>query len=163
MIKIAITNLGKYNEGSLIFKWLELPCTDEELAEALEEIGINERYEEYFISDYESDFDGLKIDEYDNLQELNTLAERAEAVDAELLAAILEAETSDLSAALEIAESGDVQFYESMTLEELAEEFVEEGLFSTETLLRYIDFERLGRDLSFDGYTETDAGVLFRG
>lgn len=163
MIKIAITNLGKYNEGSLIFKWLELPCTDEELAEALEEIGINERYEEYFISDYESDFDGLKIDEYDNLQELNTLAERAEAVDAELLAAILEAETSDLSAALEIAESGDVQFYESMTLEELAEEFVEEGLFSTETLLRYIDFEKLGRDLSFDGYTETDAGVLFRG
>lgn len=163
MIKIAITNLGKYNEGSLIFKWLELPCTDEELAEALEEIGINERYEEYFISDYESDFDGLKIDEYDNLQELNTLAERAEAVDAELLAAILEAETSDLSAALEIAESGDVQFYDSMTLEELAEEFVEEGLFSTETLLRYIDFEKLGRDLSFDGYTETDAGVLFKG
>lgn len=163
MIKIAITNLGKYNEGDLIFKWLELPFTEEELAEALEAIGINEQYEEYFITDFETDFDCLKIGEYENLEELNELAERAEAVDAELLAAILEAETSDLSEALDVAESGDAQLYENKTLEELAEEFVEEGLFSAETLLMYIDFERLGRDLSYEGYTETDAGVLFRG
>lgn len=25
MLKIALTNLGKYNEGYLVYKWLDLP------------------------------------------------------------------------------------------------------------------------------------------
>ena len=30
-IRIYLTNLAKYNQGTLIGKWLELPLTDEEL------------------------------------------------------------------------------------------------------------------------------------
>lgn len=28
MLKIYIANLGKYNEGELVGKWVELPCED---------------------------------------------------------------------------------------------------------------------------------------
>ena len=78
-IRIALTNLGKYNEGELTYKWVELPYTDEELTKALEAIGIDgENYEEYFISDYEAPF---HIDEYENLTKLNDIADELEKVD----------------------------------------------------------------------------------
>lgn len=31
MLKIALTNLGKYNEGCLVYKWLDLPATEGEM------------------------------------------------------------------------------------------------------------------------------------
>lgn len=40
MINVYITNLGKYNEGCLVGKWLKLPATDEEIEEVLKEIGF---------------------------------------------------------------------------------------------------------------------------
>lgn len=56
MMNIYLTNLGKYNEGELIGEWVELPVSQEELQKVFERIGINEEYEEYFITDYECDF-----------------------------------------------------------------------------------------------------------
>lgn len=54
-LRVALTNLGKYNEGELIFEWLELPTTEEEVEAAFKYIGVAEgtEYEEYFITDYE--------------------------------------------------------------------------------------------------------------
>ena len=52
MMNIYLTNLGKYNEGQLIGEWVELPVSNEELQKVFERIGINEEYEEYFITDY---------------------------------------------------------------------------------------------------------------
>lgn len=73
-IRVALTNLGKYNEGELVYTWLELPATQSEIDEAFEIIGVDfEEYEEYFISDYEAPF---SIYEYSNLTRLNELAER---------------------------------------------------------------------------------------
>ena len=61
MFKIYLTNLGKYNEGELVGKWIDLPISEEELEATLEEIGIDgEKYEETFITDYETDINGLK-------------------------------------------------------------------------------------------------------
>lgn len=74
MLKIYLTNLGKYNEGKLVGEWVELPATDEELEKVKERIGINKFYEEWFITDYETNF-GFKVDEYANLDELNGMAE----------------------------------------------------------------------------------------
>lgn len=67
MLKIYIANLGKYNEGELVGKWVELPCED--LDEVLKEIEVVDgtAYEEYAIHDYESDIEGLNIGEYDNI------------------------------------------------------------------------------------------------
>ena len=48
-----ITNLGKYNEGYLIGEWVKFPVTNEELQAVFQRIGINRRYEEWFITDYE--------------------------------------------------------------------------------------------------------------
>jgi hypothetical protein len=79
-MKIALTNLGKYNEGELVYKWVELPATDEALTEAFEEIGINERYEEHFISDYEAPL-GIRIGEYESISKLNDIAEKLEGLD----------------------------------------------------------------------------------
>lgn len=57
MLKIYIANLGKYNEGELVGKWVELPCED--LDEVLKEIEVVDgtAYEEYAIHDYESDME----------------------------------------------------------------------------------------------------------
>ena len=60
MLKIYLSNLGKYNEGDLVGEWVTLPIGKKELEEVKERIGINEQYEEFFISDYESDIDGLE-------------------------------------------------------------------------------------------------------
>ena len=78
MLKIKITNYWKYTHGEEISKWLELPATEEDLLETLEEIGVNYG-EEWFISDYETDIPGLKV--VANLEALNELARRYENLD----------------------------------------------------------------------------------
>ncbi len=41
-MKIFITNLGRYNEGYLVGKWVKLPVCEDVLDKVLKEIGINE-------------------------------------------------------------------------------------------------------------------------
>lgn len=78
-IKIALTNLGKYNEGELVYEWLELPASQYEIDQVLENIGIdNVEYEEFFISDYEAPF---TIGEYANINKLNEIAEQLQNVE----------------------------------------------------------------------------------
>ena len=48
-MRIALTNLGMYNEGTLNYIWLDLPATAEEIEAAKNEININECYEEKSI------------------------------------------------------------------------------------------------------------------
>jgi len=81
--RIYLTNLGKYNEGELVGEWVDLPVDEDELQEVFKRIGISDKpdpetgsiYEEYFITDYESDIPGLTVDEYDSLSHLNEMAE----------------------------------------------------------------------------------------
>lgn len=51
----------------------------------------------------------------------------------------------------------DLDIYEGVTMRELADQFVEEGLFgdTPERLQFYIDYDAIARDLSVD-YTETE-------
>lgn len=72
-IKIAVTNLGLYNEGELLYKWVTLPLDEQEIEETFQEIkvdGVN--YEEHFISDYEAPFE---ISESASILKLNEIAE----------------------------------------------------------------------------------------
>ena len=80
ILKIFITNLGKYNEGELIGEWLDLPATEDEIDELMERIGIGEEYEEVFITDYESDLN-IKVGEYDNIEALNEMADEIASLD----------------------------------------------------------------------------------
>lgn len=74
LAKVYVTNLGKYNEGYLVGKWFDLPCEDFEIKfnEVLKSIGIDGvEYEEYFITDWETEINGLEIGEYTNIENLN--------------------------------------------------------------------------------------------
>ena len=132
MINIALTNLGKYNEGELVYKWLSLPFTDEELQETLENIGINEYYEEYFVSDYEFDID-YNIGEYPDLKKLNELFEEIDYITIE-----------------------DVADEEDLGIEYIDQIYGGIEQLPREVLERYFDFESFGRDLTIDGFEITN-------
>lgn len=73
-MNICIQNLGRYNEGILQFKWIELPMDEDDITEALESIDVKDgtRYEEYMIADYEAPF---IINQYENIYKLNEFVE----------------------------------------------------------------------------------------
>lgn len=161
-MKIYLTNLGKYNEGELIGEWVKLPVSQEELQEVFERIGINEEYEEYFITDYECDF--YEVGEYENLDTLNEIAERIEELDEEE-SKVAKALMSDLGYTLDEAidkvNSGDYRIYSNCNdMTDVAYAVVEECDYLRnvpETVARYFDYEAFGRDLGIDGtYIFTD-------
>ena len=163
--KTFITNLGKYNEGELIGEWITFPIDDDELEEVLERIGINERYEEYFFTDY--DANGLRIDEYSSIGELNELAEDLEYASDELILSITDVYSDNPYEVSSIIRNGDYCFYEDQSLEDVAYELVQEqidcivqGKEAREWVSRYFDYDQFERDLSFDRFYETDYGVL---
>lgn len=159
--RVFITNLGKYNEGELVGKWLDLPCDD--LEEELASIGVKEgtRYEEYFITDYENDWN-YNVGEYENLTQLNELAKQLEEIDdkgdGDWLAAYMEVQGGELEYAIEHYE--DSVFYPGMSLEDVAYDIVENCYDLPEIAQRYFDYEAFARDLGFDGYTETEHGTI---
>lgn len=164
MLRIYLTNLGKYNEGQLIGEWVELPCTDEELEAAKERIGISEEpdengnyYEEWFITDYESDIEGVTVGEYDDLDKLNEFAEELDDLNIDqqqALKAFLE-DGSNFEEALEGVQSGNYRIYLGCdTMEDVAFEVVEENSYLDnvpENVARYFDYEAFGRDLDIEG------------
>lgn len=154
-MRIYLTNLGKYNEGHLIGEWVDLPISEEELQKVLDRIGINEEYEEYFITDYETDFDGIEIGEYSNLDDLNEMAETLESLDddeKEVVDAIM-SEGYSLEEAIE--KKDDCMVYcDCSDMEDVAREYAEQtGLLDSipENLQSYFDFEAYGRDMSYEG------------
>jgi|GEM_PF-314763 len=78
MFEAYVTNLGMYPErGVEVGEYLRFPTTIEEVQALFSRIGIDgKRYEEYFITDYQSDVLGLydHLGEYESLDELNYLA-----------------------------------------------------------------------------------------
>lgn len=162
-IKVFVTNLGKYNEGELIGEWLDLPATDDEIDELLSRIGINSQYEEYFISDYETDIAGLAIDEYDSLSEVNDYAAQLVSLDEEeimCVEAMLE-NGSSIEEALD-GYQDCIIWRDCRDMTDIAYEVVEEsGLLDSmpENLRNYFDYEALGRDLEYEGrYVFLDNG-----
>lgn len=172
MINVYIANLGKYNEGELVGSWLKLPAADEQINYCFVKAklgkyidgeyvhGLEEGYsfyEEYAMHDYETSYDFLKISEYDNLNELNKLASELESLsheELELFEAVQEYETMDINTFLE--KKDDFILYDNINDEEdLGYYYIEEaGIYDLEklgNLANYIDYEKFGRDITFDG------------
>ena len=168
-MEICLTNLGKYNEGELVFTRLVLPATTEEIYAAYDEIGVAEgtMYEETFISDYETDINGLEIREYANIDDLNELAEELENFDEyelEAFGAMLEYGYAT-DEALQKVQDGEYRLYDGCySMADVAEMYAEEtGLLSSipDDLRYYFDFEAYGRDMDHNGhFAETDSGYI---
>ena len=156
-MKIFITNLGRYNEGYLVGKWVKLPVCEEVLDKVLKEIGIDEYYEEYFITDYENEIIGIGdvISEYSSVQALNELAQRLEDLsddEADKLGAVLEYEACrSVSEVLELLNKLDE--FDLLTDvtddEELGYYYAEEYrcIDIPEHIQPYFDYEKFGRDV----------------
>jgi hypothetical protein len=162
VISAFVTNLGKYNEGELCGEYLKMPATRDDLEGLLARIGVDGIvYEEVFITDYETDIDGLsrRLGEYESIDELNYLAG--------LLSELDKAELDKFEAALQYGEyTGSVKDLINLSQnlncydynpsiennEDLGRYYVEEmgGMDVPKHLSPYIDYELLGRDLSLN-------------
>lgn len=159
--------------------WLDLPFDEDEFNECLESIGIIVDDDECETDTYDLLMSGESITKFEvvghfsdvledkhfaDLNTANELVERLENIyeyDNELLFALM-ADGDELDEAIDTVEDGAATFYYDMTLEDLAEQFVDEGMFTSEFLMKFIDFKALGEALSDDGYTEVNDGVLRR-
>ena len=164
-IKCWIGNLGKYNEGELIGEWFTLPVDMEEVAE---KIGLNEEYEEWQINDYETNIPGFTIHHYDSIDRLNEFAEQLETLEEDeklkLMAYCQEYGASQLLREYDSIDFDDcIVYYDVNDMADIAYELVNEyGAFGVipENILRYFDYEALGRDLDIEGtYVFLDDGV----
>lgn len=166
LIAVFLNTWANYNEnGADGGFWVNLPCDLEgTLARLAKSTGEEVDEMEVFINDYETDVDGLEIGEHTDLEALNETAEELESLDAydlEKLEAILEADGGSLENALENMD--DYIFYSGQSLEDVASEMIEEGVFGDipDSIINYIDISAIARDLDYDGYTETDNGVIY--
>lgn len=171
MFEAYVTNLGRYNEGTLVGEWVGFPTTAEQMQDVFERIGIDGiNYEEYFITDYELPAFNSKLydmfGEYENLDELNYLAKRMEesGIDPQKLGTLLEMETpSNIGDAINAIKNKECYTLLSdvYTNEDLGYYYIEESgiynLSSMGNLANYIDYEAFGRDIAMDltgGFTE---------
>ena len=169
IIEAFITNLGKYNEGTLAGEWVSFPATPEEVKKALEKIGIGAKdefgnvYEEWFITDYNCDVDGLakniNFGEYENLDELNYLASKIgelNSYELEKFQAVLEVSdyTGSIKDAINLTDNLDkYEVYPDVkNCEDLGIYYVDElkTVKVPDELRYYIDYESYGRDIALD-------------
>lgn len=161
-----ITNLGLYNEGVLVGKYITFPITKAELQEALNEIGINEEYEEWFFTDFDGEYPKNVYDilgEYTSISELNKIALALEKVNEagveEAFEAFLDNGYDFYSACANAiaghylyiggSEHSDLGYYWIETMGGIEE-------MSEETLENYFDYESFGRDVRLEYYAEDD-------
>ena len=166
-LSIYITNLGKYNEGALVGEWVDLPISDEELQDVYRRIGISSEpdeygqvYEEIFITDYETDIDGLTVNEFDNIQRLNEIAEAIEQLsdwDLKVFSNAVEAgffdpENIENFDASRFILYEDVSTAQELGIAQIEMEFGDSENIPTDVLADNFDYEAYGRDENIQFY-----------
>ena len=154
-IRIYVACLASYNAGILHGTWIDVSGDVDDMQNQINDMLTASRQcdaEEWEIHDYEAPF---SIDEWESLDALARIAD------------LYEQHGDVFEAALEI-NSGDINYAEKMVdsfagtyddWEDMAIQYVEDGLFGDipDNIQGYLDYERLGRDLSFD-YSGTYVG-----
>ena len=168
MVNVFITNLGKYNEGYGVLecgKWLSLPQSEEDIKEALKSIEVedNTQYEEYFITDFETDIPDFKVGEYCNIFKLSEMLEELESLDkqdVDKVYAMLEAGVaSGIQEALDYQKSYSL-YTEIKTAYEAGEFLLQDSPIPPE-VRDYVDYERYYNDVSTNSsYELTSYGLL---
>lgn len=174
MLNIYITNLGMYNAGYLVGKWVELPLSDEELTEELHSIGVGNiedgyAFEEWFVTDIETDIPFIKYTEYPDIDYWNEIADwylTAKDSDIEEVSYLMNDCCDTFSEAIEHID--DVEYVDGITDEYSLGYYMADAycLFESigwnDDLRRYFDFKAYGESFTDDGYaTFFDNGVIF--
>ena len=157
---IFVTNLGKYNEGALVGEWLALPADEDDIKACLDRIGINENYEEYFITDYDdyTDFDLYeRFGEYSSIERISDFVAEIEDLDADdyKIVAALVGEGYELEEAIEKLTDGSIYTYGGDSMAEVAENMLDDyGELAQipEHLRDYFDFDAYGTMLETTGH-----------
>ena len=162
---VFVENGSVYRDGGMLGVWFNLPMTDDELESKFAEIGIAYHDDlvlnkDYVITDFENDVE-YEVGDYEPIGLLNDLADRLQQVDDLVwLTAYMDETGESLDEAIDRYEDNS-EFFAGMTLEEVAEEFVDETENLSEFARRYFDYEAFAHDLRIDGYVEYDGGVLY--
>ena len=154
-----MTNLGKYNEGQLVYERVAFPTDTETVQAALKKIGIDGiRYEEIFIASYDGPMPQLHkhLGEYESIDELNHLAcllSELNEYELEVFEAVMDSGeyTGSVKDLINLAQNLDsYNFYSDIhTEEELGRMYIQEleAVPVPEHLIDYIDYEAYGRDV----------------
>ena len=188
LFRAFVTNLGAYNAGALIGKWVDFPTynTDGEWDDLLHSIGVvhdltdedelkeipdnlrDVACEEYFITDYDDDYGICKgFGEYKRLDDLEDIAEELDVMDESeqsVIIAIMNDENCDVQRAKDIYDNGFVLYCDPDRDSSIGYEYAEEtGLLSgiPEDIANYFDYESYGKDLRLDSRTVAFDGGLF--
>ncbi|MDO4269739.1 MAG: antirestriction protein ArdA [Eubacteriales bacterium] len=160
MFEAFVTNLGMYPEhGVEVGEYLKFPTTVVEVQALFPRIGIDgKRYQEYFITNYESDVLGLYdyLGEYESLDELNYLAHLLEELtpdELEKLEAAMDTGeyTNSVKDLINLTQNLDCyELYGGISSdEELGRMYLLdfEAIQVPEHLVDYLDYEGYGRDM----------------
>ena len=183
-----VTNLGAYNAGALIGKWVDFPTysTYEEWDELLHSIGVVHNLtdedelkeipdnlrdvvcEEYFITDYDDDYGICKgFGEYERFDDLEDIAQELDDMDESeqsVIIAIMNDENCDVQKAKDIYDDGFTLFCDPDSDSSIGYEYAGEiGLLSgiPDNIASYFDYESYGKDLRLGSRTVAFDGGLF--
>lgn len=147
---IYIANLAAYNAGRLVGAWINPSSDKDELGEQIRaSIGGNAD-SEWAVHDYNG-FPNLG--EYPQMDDICRVAALFEQHDADAVRAAIEnVGVHYLDEVASVLENGWREFDlpEGQALEELAQEYADEGILDAKFLLQYVDWERVARDLRHD-------------
>ena len=170
VLRGALTNLGKYNEGGLDYVWVSFPCDEDDFQDSLKKIGIGEDrgdgsvYEEWFFSDWDTDYAWVDLDglgEYMSLDEVNEYAEALEDIvddgNEEEFRAAMEY-SGDFHDALNLVETGSVMKISDESVSNRMDEAIgayymdSMGFNAMSNIEEYFDYEAYGRDVRIEYY-----------
>lgn len=154
-IRIYVACLASYNAGVLHGAWIDVSGDIDDMQEQIDNILAASRQcdaEEWAIHDYEAPF---SIDEWESLDDLARIADLYDK-HGDVFVAAFDLYCGNLDDAERLVDNF-AGTYDDWS--DMAYQYVEEGLFGDipDNISGYIDFERLGRDLSFD-YSGTYVG-----
>lgn len=174
VLRGALTNLGKYNEGGLDYVWVSFPCDEDDFQDSLEKIGIGKDrgdgsvYEEYFFSDWDTDYDWVDLSnlgEYEDFDDVNEYAESLENIvdnnNEEEFKAAMEY-SGDFHDAVNLVETGSVMKISDESMSNRMDEAIgayymdSMGFNAMSNVENYFDYEAYGRDIRIEYYPMDD-------
>ena len=155
--KGAITNLGKYNEGELVFQWIEFPIDDDKLKIVFEKIGVGDEYDEYFFSDWDCNYDiNVNLGEYETINRLNEIAKFYGDLDSrndiDVFNAICES-VEDFESAIDLYTSNQYIYYGRVNFSNLANDLATNRIKCLECSDDVKDF--ILANFNYRGYADT--------